>query len=138
VAATVNRSRTGLDDEEDEEFKRARGKSEKMAEKAAVLAGGSPGVQRPISYDPRHLKDTTPSEFGAQQQGQQGEKKTQNKTEKILMEYVKEQSLLEVQHQNKGNGRATAIEDKDNEDMQKALKLSMPGHGVRYGEASWI
>jgi hypothetical protein len=56
------------------------------------------------------------------------------------MEYVKKQSLLEVHHQNKGKGRATAIEDKDDEDLQKALKLSMQGHEYdaeyRYGEAS--
>jgi UDP:flavonoid glycosyltransferase YjiC (YdhE family) len=49
----------GLDDEEDEEFERARGKSENMAEKATAVAGGSPGVQRPPSYDPGHLGGTT-------------------------------------------------------------------------------
>ena len=110
-----------------------------MAEKAAAVASGSPGIQRTPSYDPEHLEGTTQSEFEAQQQGQQGEKTTQEKTEEeILMEYVKKQSHLEVHHQNKVKGRATAIEDKNDEDLQKALKLSMPGHGVRYGEASRI
>jgi len=32
------------------------------------------------------------------------------------MEYIKKQSLLEVYHQNKGKGRATAIEDNDDEE----------------------
>ncbi|OCK75557.1 glycosyltransferase family 1 protein [Lepidopterella palustris CBS 459.81] len=96
---------------------------------AQTVTGGSPGVQQPSSYDRGHLTGTTQSEFEAQQQGQRGEKTTQERTEEeIVMEYVKKQSLLEVHHQNKGKGRATAIEDKDDEDLQKALKLSMQGH----------
>ena len=131
----------GLDDEDDEELERARKKSEKMAEKAAAVAGRSPGVQQSPLYDPGHLAGTTRSEFEAQQQGQQGEKTTQEKTEEeIVMEYVKKQSLLEQHHQNKGKGRATATENKDDEDLQKALKFSMQGHEhdaeYRYGEAS--
>jgi uncharacterized membrane-anchored protein len=110
-----------------------------MTEKATAVAGGSPVIQRPPSYDRGTSRAPPKSEFEAQQQGQQGEKKTQQKTEEeILMEYVKEQSLLEVHRPNKGKGRATAMEDKDDEDLQKALKLSMSGHGVRYGEASGI
>ncbi|KAI1414887.1 putative glucosyl/glucuronosyl transferase [Hypoxylon sp. FL1857] len=66
-----------------------------------------------------HLAGTTRSEFEAQQQGQQGEKTTQERTEEeIVIEYVKKQSLLETYHQNKGKGRATAIEDRDDEDLQ--------------------
>jgi hypothetical protein len=57
-----------------------------------------------------------------------------------VREYVKKQSLLEVHHQNKGKGLATAIEDKDDEDLRKALKLSIQGHesdaDYRYREAS--
>lgn len=87
----------GVGDEEDEEFERARGKSEKMAKKAATVADGSPGVQRPPSNYHGHLAGTPQSEFEAQQKGQQGEKTTQEKTEEgIVMEYVKKQSLLEV------------------------------------------
>jgi len=135
----------GLDDEDededDEELERARKKSEKMAKKAAAVTGRSPGVQQSPSYDPGHLAGTTQREFEAQQQGQQGEKTTQEKTEEeIVMEYVKKQSLLEQDYQNKGKGRATATEDKDDEDLQKALKFSMQGseHDAeyRYGEAS--
>ena len=118
----------GLDDEDDDEFEWIIKKSENMAGKAAAVTGGSPDVQRPPSYAPGHLAGTTQSEFEAQRQGQQGEKTTQERTEEeIVREYVKKQSLLEVHHQNKGKGRATAIEDKDDEDLQKALKLSMQG-----------
>jgi hypothetical protein len=125
------KSDSGLDGEEDEEFEQAGGESERMAERAAAVAGGPSVVQRPPSYDPGHLAGTTQSEFEAQQQGQQGEKTAQERTEEeIVMRYVKKQSLLEVHHsQNKGKGRATATEDKDDEDLQKALKLSMQGHG---------
>ena len=131
----------GLDDEDDEELERARKKSEKMAEQAVAVAGRSPGFQQTPSYDPGHLVGTTQSEFEAQQQGQQGEKTTQEKTEeKIVMEYVKKQSLLEQNYQKKGKCRATATDDKDDEDLQKALKFSMQRHEhdaeYQYGEAS--
>lgn len=106
-------SDTGLDNDDDE-FERAIRKSEKMAERAVAVAGGSPSVQRPCSYDRGHLAGTRQSEFEAQQQEQRGEKTTQERTEEeIVMEYIKKQSLLEVSHQNKGKGRATAIEDND-------------------------
>ncbi|RFU23976.1 hypothetical protein B7463_g12364, partial [Scytalidium lignicola] len=133
-------SARGLDEDDDDEFERSIRKSEKMAEKVAAVAGGSPGVQQTSSYDSGHLVGTTQSEFEVQQQGQLGEKTTQERTEEeVVMEYVKKQSLLEVHHQNKGKGRATAIEDKDDEDLQKALKLSMQEHEYdaeyRYEEA---
>ncbi|OJD13042.1 hypothetical protein AJ78_06457 [Emergomyces pasteurianus Ep9510] len=57
------------------------------------------------------------------------EKTPQEKTEEeVVIEYIKKQSLLEMQHQNKGKICETAIEyedDGDDGDMQKALKLSM-------------
>lgn len=85
----------------------------------------------PPAYDPAHLAGTTQGEFEAQQQG---EKTAQEKTEEqIVLEYVKKQSLLEAHH--KGKGRAT-----DEEDLQKALELSMQEHqrnaGEQNGEAS--
>lgn len=131
----------GLNNEEDEEFERAREKSKMMAKKAAAVSGELPGVERPPSYDQGHLAGTTQSKFEAQQQRQQGEKTTQEKTEEeIVMEYVRKQSLLEVHHQNKGKGRATAAKNKDDEDLQKALELSMHGYErdaeYRSGEAS--
>lgn len=130
----------GLDDEGDEDLERAKN-SEKIVEKPAAMAGRTPDVQQSPSYDPGHLAGTTQSEFEAQQQGQQGEKTIQEKTEEeIVLEYVKKQSLLEQHHQNKGKGRDTATEDMDDKDLQKVLKFSMQGYeqdaGHRYGETS--
>ncbi|KAJ5776787.1 UDP-Glycosyltransferase/glycogen phosphorylase [Penicillium odoratum] len=53
----------------------------------------------------------------------------QEKTEEeVVMGYIKKQSLSEVRHQREGRNRERAIEyedDADDEDLQKALKLSM-------------
>jgi len=52
------------------------------------------------------------------------------------------QSLLEQGYSNKGKSHATATEDQDDEDLQKALEFSMRGHEhharYQYGEASEI
>jgi hypothetical protein len=40
----------------------------------------------------------------------------------MVMEYVKKQSLLECQHQNKGKSHARATEDMGDEGSQGALK----------------
>ena len=119
----------GLNAKEDEEFKRAREKSGKMAGWVAAVAGESPGVRRPPSYDQRHLAGTTQSIFGAQPQGRQEEKTTQEKPEEVIvMEYVKKPSLLEVHRQNKGKGSATRTKEQEDKDLQKVLELSMRGH----------
>ncbi|ETI23927.1 hypothetical protein G647_05734 [Cladophialophora carrionii CBS 160.54] len=118
-SASVGESNIGLDDEGDEDFERVIRTPENMAAKAAAVVGGSPGVQQPSPHDLAHLEGTTQNEFEARQQkGQREEKTTQERTEEqIVMEYVKKQSLLEMQHQNKAKGRATATgtatEDKD-------------------------
>ncbi|KAF2486063.1 putative glucosyl/glucuronosyl transferase [Neohortaea acidophila] len=120
------KSTMGLDDEEEEEF-----------ERAAAAAGESTGVPRSPPYDSGHLSGTKQSEFEAQQERQHGEKTREEKTEEeIVMEYIKKQSLLELQHRSKGKARATATEDLEDEDLQRALKLSMQGHGSQHGEAS--
>lgn len=134
-------SNMGLNDEGDDELEKAKKKSERRAEKAVAVAGRLLVVQQRPSYDPGHLAGTTESEFEAQQQGQQGEKTAQEKTEEeIVMEYVKKQSLLEQSYRNKGKGPATATEDKNDEDLQKALKFSMQNYEhdaeYGYGEAS--
>ncbi|KAH8821983.1 putative glucosyl/glucuronosyl transferase [Xylogone sp. PMI_703] len=117
-----------LDEDEDDEFGGSIRKSEEMAEKVATVAGGPPNIQHTSSYDSGHLTGTTQIEFKAQQ-GERREKTAQERTEEeIVMEYVKKQSLLEIHHQNKGKGRATVVEDEDDEDLQKVLKLSMQGH----------
>lgn len=128
-----------LDDEDDDELERERKESEKMSDKVIAVACGSLGRQRLPSYDAGHLEGTTRGEFEAQQNGQQREKTTQEMTEEeIVMEYIRKQSLLEVHHQTKRKGRAMAIEDQEDEDLQKVLRLSMQEHGARYGEASGI
>jgi UDP:flavonoid glycosyltransferase YjiC (YdhE family) len=92
-------------------------------------AGGKAIAMPPPSYDQGHIAGTTQSVFEEQQQTQQGEKTAQEKTEEqIVMEYVKKQSLLETHHQNKGKGRATVTDHDDDEELQKALKLSMQDH----------
>jgi len=99
-------------------------------------AGGTSGVQHPPAYDQAHLAGTTQSAFEARQYPQLGEKTAREKTEEeIVMEYVKKQSLLELQHQDKGEGRATVAKDRndddeDDEDMRKALEASMLEHDL--------
>jgi hypothetical protein len=113
-----------LDNEDDEEFKQARGMIGKTPESATAMAG----VQQPPAYDYGHLAGTSQSDFEAQHPAQRREKTTQEKTEEeIVLEYIKKQSLLEVHHQNKGKGRAAATED---EDLEEALKLSLQEHKV--------
>ncbi|KAF2876071.1 hypothetical protein BDV95DRAFT_625490 [Massariosphaeria phaeospora] len=124
----------GLADDEDDEH--ARSTAEKTAAKAAAETcwPRSPpgGVQRPPPYDDQsHLAGTTQRDFEARRRQGQGEKSTLEKTEEeIVMEYVKKQSLLEAQHRDKGKGRvtatATAAEDRDDEELQRALELRGP------------
>ncbi|KAH6878387.1 hypothetical protein J4E91_000045 [Alternaria rosae] len=99
------------------------GTSEQMA---AGRSNGPAGARRPPSYDPGHLAGTTQGEFQAQERR---EKTIEEKTEEeIVMEYVKKQSLLEAHHQSKGKGRASTTEGEDEEELQKALNLSMQEH----------
>ncbi|KAJ5654824.1 UDP-Glycosyltransferase/glycogen phosphorylase [Penicillium lividum] len=61
------------------------------------------------------------------------EKTPQEKSEEeVVLAYVKKQSLLEGQYQNKDKVRATATEVEDDEDLQRALKLSMQEYTHRY------
>jgi UDP:flavonoid glycosyltransferase YjiC (YdhE family) len=99
-------------DEDDDEVELG---SEETAEKVAESSS-----QQPPSYHPRHSQS---------EKVQPREKTAQERTEEeIVMEYVKKQSLLEAHHRNKGKSRAIAVEDEDDEDLQKTLKLSMQGH----------
>jgi hypothetical protein len=108
----------GIHNDGDEDFERAEEESKKMVVKAAVAVGGLSSVHRPAAYDQGHLEGTTQCEFNAQQQGKQDEKTPQAKTEeKIVIEYVKKQSLMEMHYQNKGKDRATSIDDEDTRDL---------------------
>lgn len=94
-------------------------------------------ADHPPAYDPGHLAGTTQEEFERDHKSQPkgvGEKTQQEKTEEqIVMEYVKKQSLLEEQNKKKApQGRAN---DEDDEELQRALKLSMQGGG-QHGAAS--
>lgn len=112
--------------ENEEKIEFVRCTSGKMSGKATAVGGGSSDFQPPLSYGLGHLAGTTRRESEAQRQVQRGGKTAQEKTEEeVVTEYVKKQSLLEAHHQSKGKSRATATEDHDDEDFQKALKLSM-------------
>ena len=129
-----------LDDEEDDGFERTRRKFGKMSEMAAAMTDVQPSYQRPPPNDEGHLAGTTQIEFEAQHHRKQGEKTTQEKMEEEMMvEYIKKQSLLGMYYQKKGKGHVIVTEDWNDEDLQKALKLSMQGHehdaGYRSGEA---
>lgn len=135
---------TGLDNEEkDEALERATSKkSGKMADRAAMVvigeSSGAAAVQPPPEYDPGHLEGTTQSEFEVQQRGQKGEKSAEEKAEEdTVMRYIKKQSLLEAYHQDKGEkdrAGGAVDDDKDYEDLQKALELSMQGHNQSHAE----
>nr|QCC62991.1 glycosyltransferase [Phoma sp.] len=124
--------------EYDREYERERMEFEAISERAAALTNRSPDYQQPPAYDSGHLAGTSRSDFEAEEKGQiRREKTAEEKTEEeIVMEYIKKQSLLEVHHQNRGKGGGSAFADADDEDLQKALKLSMQEHVDRYGDAS--
>ncbi|KAK4499727.1 hypothetical protein PRZ48_007913 [Zasmidium cellare] len=129
----------GMDDDEDEEFERSiAGTSTTVPEKASAVASGSSIPHQPPAYDPGHLGGTTRKEFEAQKsKGKGGEKTAQERTEEdIVMEYIKKQSLLEVQHHQtrKGKGRATTEDgddDEEDEELQRVLKLSIQEAGIQ-------
>lgn len=79
------------------------------------------------SHDRGHLMGTTQREFEMQQDEGLGEKTAKEKVEEdIVMEYIKKQSLLEQHHKNNGKARAAMSEEQaDEEDLKKALELSM-------------
>ncbi|KAI9167841.1 Sterol 3-beta-glucosyltransferase UGT80B1 [Paramyrothecium foliicola] len=131
----------GTGNGEDAEFDRtsgAFGQTMRSARPLRSMASESSNGRCTKMYDQEHLAGSTRSEFETQGRG---EKTSQEKTEEeIVLEYVRKQSLLEVHHSNKGKGRATAAEDEEDEDLQKALKWSMQGRehnlGYQHGNGS--
>lgn len=78
-------------------------------------------------HDGGNVQGPTQIAYEAQHQD---EKTTYERTEEeIVMEYVKKQSLLEAHHQIKGKARAPASKHKDDEELQRALSLSMSMQG---------
>jgi UDP:flavonoid glycosyltransferase YjiC (YdhE family) len=113
-----------LEDEEDEAFERA------MNEPGGMSADMS-SCQH---YDSGHLAGTSRHTSDARQDDRQETKSRQEKTEEIVLEYVKKQSLVEEQHRSKGKGRVVTTvdegdddDDDDGEDLRRALELSMQG-----------
>ncbi|KAG4441096.1 hypothetical protein IFR05_003450 [Cadophora sp. M221] len=138
---TERESDMSFDVENEEQFEQARRISGHLIENGATVAGSSQRDQLPRLYASGHLAGTTRSQFEAQEQGRSGEKTAQEKTEEyIVMAYVAKQSLLEMEHRGKSKGRAIMTEVEENEDLQKALKLSMQeaecNEGYRSGEPS--
>ena len=89
-------------------------------------------TDQPPAYDPGHLEGTTQQEFERDVKHRPDEKSQEEKTEEqIVMEYIKKQSLLEQ----KAKAPQVRDNDEDDEDLQRALKLSMQGRG-QHGEAS--
>ncbi|KAH9216546.1 putative glucosyl/glucuronosyl transferase [Leptodontidium sp. 2 PMI_412] len=127
-----------VNDEDDEQFEQARKNSGHLVENGVTAAGFSQGIQLPPLFGFGHLMGTTRSRFEAQQQEQRGEKTAQEKTEEeVVMAYVAKQSLLEIHHRSKGKGHAVMTDLGEDEDLQKALKLSMQDNaGYRNGETS--
>jgi hypothetical protein len=135
----VVRNSDPYDDEDDERSEWQRRVLQGTSERRAVVVDLSLGCQQPPSYDSGHVTATSREEFQAEHRREQREKTTQEKTEEeIVIEYTKKQSLLEVHHQDKGKGRGSAIEDEDDEELQRVLKLSVQEHANQYGEASAI
>lgn len=91
----------------------------------------------PPAYDPGHLAGTTQEEFEHQKAERPGEKTQQERTEEqIVLEYIKKQSMLEEESRKKAKAPQTqADNDENDEELQRALKLSMQGH-EKHGEAS--
>ncbi|KAK0123702.1 hypothetical protein ONS95_008712 [Cadophora gregata] len=100
-------------------------------------------LQQPPSYTTgqEHLAGTTQAEFESQQRGRAGEKTKEEKTEEeIVLAYIKKQSLLEAEHQNRGRNRVgegqREGEDEGDEELQRVLKLSLQGHGSEEASGS--
>ncbi|KAL2074858.1 hypothetical protein VTL71DRAFT_8637 [Oculimacula yallundae] len=123
--------------EYEEQLKRAVELS--LSEQGQMISGGQRESSIPNDGsrgESGHVAGITRSEFEAQRQGQQGEKTAQEKTEEdIVMAYVAKQSILEMQHQRRGKDRACATDEQDDEDLRRALELSLQEqeHGYQYG-----
>jgi hypothetical protein len=119
------------DDDNDEDYQRALQESQRSASNAGEGSSSAP------SYDQGHLGGVTKEQYEQSTAGK-GEKSQQEKDEeRIVMEYVKKQSMLEQQHQSgkKGEGSAGAgagaggkashDDDDDDEELRRAMEESL-------------
>jgi hypothetical protein len=120
------------DDDNDEDYQRALQESQRSASNAGEGSSSAP------SYDQGHLGGVTKEQYEQSTAGK-GEKSQQEKDEeRIVMEYVKKQSMLEQQHQSgkKGEGSAGAgaggkashEDDDDDEELRRAMEESLKDH----------
>lgn len=119
------------DDDNDEEYQQALRESQQAASNAGEGCSAGP------SYDQGHLGGTTREQYEQQAGAGKGEKTQQEQDEeRIVMEYVKKQSMLEQQHQSgkKGEGSSGAgaketgtgaREDDDDEELRRAMEESL-------------
>ncbi|KAJ5233189.1 UDP-Glycosyltransferase/glycogen phosphorylase [Penicillium chermesinum] len=97
-------------------------------------AGVPPSTDTAEDYDTEFVSGVEPQQHIPPPNGDvRDEKTSQEKSrEEVVLAYVKEQSLLEIQYKNKGKVSATATEVEDDEDLRKALTLSMQEYEHRY------
>jgi hypothetical protein len=114
-----------LDDEQDKVFEQS------MSETRGISPDTSSSIQH---CDSGHLAGTSRSAFEARQgKGQeerQEPKSQQERTEEeIVLDYIKKQSLVEEQLRSKGKSRAVASaeDEEEDQDLRRALDLSMQG-----------
>ncbi|KAJ6786514.1 hypothetical protein PWT90_09429 [Aphanocladium album] len=87
-------------------------KDKQMTEPARGQPSSSAATTTLMCQDPGHLAGTTKQEFDAQQARDGGEKTVQEQMEeRIVLDYVKKQSLLEAHHRSKGKQRAENVEE---------------------------
>jgi len=115
------------DDENDEEYQRALRESQQAPSNAGEGSSSAP------AYDQGHLGGTTREQYEQSGAGK-GEKSQQEQDEeRIVLDYVKKQSMLEQQHQSgkKGEGSSSAgaggdhNDDDDDEELRKAMEESL-------------
>ena len=117
------------DDDNDEDYQRALQESQRSASNAGEGSSSAP------SYDQGHLGGVTKEQYEQSNAGK-GEKSQQEKDEeRIVMEYVKKQSMLEQQHQSGKKGEASAgagaggktsrEDDDDDEELRRAMEESL-------------
>jgi hypothetical protein len=115
------------DDDNDEEYQRALRESQQAASNAGEGSSSAP------AYDQGHLGGTTKEQYEQSGAGK-GEKSQQEQDEeRIVLDYIKKQSMLEQQHQSgkKGEGSSSAgaggnhDDDDDDEELRRAMEESL-------------
>jgi UDP:flavonoid glycosyltransferase YjiC (YdhE family) len=115
------------DDDNDEEYQRALRESQQAASNAGE------GSSSAAAYDQGHLGGTTREQYEQSGAGKGEKSQAEQDEERIVLEYVKKQSMLEQQHQSgkKGEGSSSAgaggnqHDDDDDEELRKAMEESL-------------